>query len=265
MADFREYIGVDFTDQFLQHYGVGHEHGGHSGRYPWGSYNNVKGGTSTSAKKKKTIGGRAKSFFSDNDILPYPSPKKLTDRERKAADIGLKALRKLGETDGEDINAPYMRDWFIWEDQTFGFLQVADMASQGKSKTEINLLLNCASAKHNLFSDLYNTDKDAYDSALKDIGKESETLFMLNEFNIQRSYSSGNKYINECLKLTDRKPLTDKRFNELKKTIDDYAEDMKEQAKLTYKDDPSGLQETEELIEMECMEWVEALEKELKK
>lgn len=53
MADFREYIGVDFTDQFLQHYGVGHEHGGHSGRYPWGSYNNVKGGTSTSAKKKK--------------------------------------------------------------------------------------------------------------------------------------------------------------------------------------------------------------------
>ena len=40
---------------------------------------------------------------------------------------------------------------------------------------------------------------------------------------------------------------------------------MKEQARLTYKDDPSGLQETEELIEMECMEWVEALEKELKK
>ena len=24
-------------DEFLQHYGVGHLHGGHSGRYPWGS------------------------------------------------------------------------------------------------------------------------------------------------------------------------------------------------------------------------------------
>lgn len=37
MPDFREYIGVDFTSQFLQHYGVGHLNGGHSGRYPWGS------------------------------------------------------------------------------------------------------------------------------------------------------------------------------------------------------------------------------------
>lgn len=41
MPDFREYIGVDFTSQFMQHYGVGHLHGGHSGRYPWGSSNNV--------------------------------------------------------------------------------------------------------------------------------------------------------------------------------------------------------------------------------
>lgn len=262
MADFRDYIGLDLSS-YLRHYGIGHLHGGHSGRYPYGSTNNVKGGTSTSAKK--SIGGRGKSFFSDNNILPYPSPKKLTDRERKAADIGLKALRELGETDGEDINAPYMREWFMWEDQTFGFLQVADMAAQGKSKTEINLLLNCSSAKHNLFSDLYNREKDTYDSALKDIGKEAETMFMLDEFNNQRSYSNGDKYINECLKLTARKPLTSKRFNELKKTIDDYAEDMKEQARLTYKDDPGGLQETEELIEMECMEWLEALEKELKK
>lgn len=37
MADFREYVGVDFTSQFLGHYGIGHEQGGHSGRYPWGS------------------------------------------------------------------------------------------------------------------------------------------------------------------------------------------------------------------------------------
>lgn len=263
MADFRDYIGMD-ASAFLMHYGKGHLDGGRSGRYPYGSTDNVNGGPSTSAKKK-TIGGRAKSFFSDNNVLPYPSYKKLTDREIKAADIGLKALHNLGETDGEDINAPYMRDWFMWEDQTFGFLQVADMAAQGKSKTEINLLLECASAKENLFNDVYHSDKDAYKTALKDVGKESETLFMLNEFNAQRSYSSGNEYINECLKLTDRKPLTEKRFNELKKTIDDYAEDMKDQARLTYKDDPSGLQETEELIEMECMEWVEALEKELKK
>lgn len=37
MADYRAYAGVDFSAQFLAHYGVGHENGGHSGRYEWGS------------------------------------------------------------------------------------------------------------------------------------------------------------------------------------------------------------------------------------
>lgn len=50
MADFREYIGVDFTGQFLQHYGKGHLDGGRSGRYPWVSTNNVRGGTATDKK-----------------------------------------------------------------------------------------------------------------------------------------------------------------------------------------------------------------------
>ncbi len=31
------YQGVDFSSEFLAHYGVGHDHGGRSGRYPWGS------------------------------------------------------------------------------------------------------------------------------------------------------------------------------------------------------------------------------------
>ena len=35
--DFRLYAGVDFSSEFLAHYGVGHDQGGHSGRYPWGS------------------------------------------------------------------------------------------------------------------------------------------------------------------------------------------------------------------------------------
>lgn len=50
MADFRDYIGMD-ASAFLMHYGVGNLNGGHSGRYPYGSTNNVKGGSSTSAKK----------------------------------------------------------------------------------------------------------------------------------------------------------------------------------------------------------------------
>lgn len=41
MADFREYIGVN-TSAFIVHYGVGHDKGGHSGRYPWGSGKNPR-------------------------------------------------------------------------------------------------------------------------------------------------------------------------------------------------------------------------------
>lgn len=37
MADFREYQGIDFSSMFLVHYGVGHDKGGNSGRYKWGS------------------------------------------------------------------------------------------------------------------------------------------------------------------------------------------------------------------------------------
>jgi len=37
VADFREYIGVDYSQEFLIHYGVGHDKGGNSGRYKWGS------------------------------------------------------------------------------------------------------------------------------------------------------------------------------------------------------------------------------------
>lgn len=37
MNDFRNYQGVDFSQEFLAHYGVGHDKGGNSGRYKWGS------------------------------------------------------------------------------------------------------------------------------------------------------------------------------------------------------------------------------------
>ena len=33
--------GFENYDDFLQHYGVGHDKGGHSGRYPWGSGKNA--------------------------------------------------------------------------------------------------------------------------------------------------------------------------------------------------------------------------------
>lgn len=54
--DFRLYAGVDFSSDFLAHYGVGHDKGGHSGRYPWGSGDRPKqrDGSSTPAKSDAT-------------------------------------------------------------------------------------------------------------------------------------------------------------------------------------------------------------------
>lgn len=54
MADFREYIGMD-ASTFLMHYGVGHEDGGHSGRYPYGSTNNVSSSKSKVRQINETI------------------------------------------------------------------------------------------------------------------------------------------------------------------------------------------------------------------
>ena len=55
MADFREYCGVDFSYEFLAHYGKGHLDGGRSGRYPYGSTNNVSSSKSKVRQINETI------------------------------------------------------------------------------------------------------------------------------------------------------------------------------------------------------------------
>lgn len=53
MADFREYQGANFVTEFLVHYGVGHDKGGHSGRFPWGSGDRPKQDLESNKGKKK--------------------------------------------------------------------------------------------------------------------------------------------------------------------------------------------------------------------
>lgn len=54
MPDFRAYQGVDFSSDFLVHYGVGHLQGGHSGRFPWGSGENGGGATRSARDRYRT-------------------------------------------------------------------------------------------------------------------------------------------------------------------------------------------------------------------
>lgn len=81
MNDFREYQGVDFSQEFLAHYGKGHLQGGHSGRYPWGSTNNVKGGSTDKKKQnasdidprdeKRTVKKLKKTINQSTNTLNY--------------------------------------------------------------------------------------------------------------------------------------------------------------------------------------------------
>lgn len=70
MADFRDYIGLDLTG-YLQHYGVGHEQGGHSGRYPWGHGDRPKQdspiGKGSESRKFKYVA--SKSMVRNVDIV----------------------------------------------------------------------------------------------------------------------------------------------------------------------------------------------------
>ena len=56
------------NDLYIMHYGVGHDKGGHSGRYPWGSGKNPYGGTKNITEKDaKAFNDKySKYFYSDS-------------------------------------------------------------------------------------------------------------------------------------------------------------------------------------------------------
>lgn len=62
MADFRCYAGMD-ASAFLCHYGVGHEDGGHSGRYKWGTGDRPK------QSEEKSLRERVSEHFSKENRL----------------------------------------------------------------------------------------------------------------------------------------------------------------------------------------------------
>lgn len=62
MADFRCYAGMD-ASAFLCHYGVGHEDGGHSGRYKWGT------GDRSKQSEEKSLRERVSEYFSKENRL----------------------------------------------------------------------------------------------------------------------------------------------------------------------------------------------------
>lgn len=87
-----------------------------------------------------------KNKIEDQDLLTTSKFKNDIKRTNEAADLGLKALNKMGRHgfDPERSITSNDREWFLYEDQTIGLGMIADLVNQGKSKNEIKSMLSQA-------------------------------------------------------------------------------------------------------------------------
>ena len=71
--------------------------------------------------------------------MKYPGMK---ERINAAADLGLKVLRKRKYVDEDAVGDDDMREWFLFEDQTFGMGLVADMINRGYSANQVSKMID---------------------------------------------------------------------------------------------------------------------------
>lgn len=96
-------------EDYIAHYGVGHLHGGHSGRFPWGSGDRPKqDAASTSGSSQSSYEERKQQALksgSASDVLKYRGD--LTNKELNDA---VQRIRFEQELERLDYNSSSMRD-----------------------------------------------------------------------------------------------------------------------------------------------------------
>lgn len=124
MADFRYYSGMDLSQGIL-HYGVGHEDGGHSGRYPWGTGDKPRQDFKSRMQRRKTerlakkdakryvdakmfygegAGNRRKLLKAElNKKMTNPDYKEAFDRYVEEADFAKSAKKAKRERRARDV------------------------------------------------------------------------------------------------------------------------------------------------------------------
>ena len=128
---------------------------------------------------------KKREIIKNQNLLTEDNVGKDRKRAKQAADLGLKALNKIGR-DGYNEKQGITdsdRSWFLYEDQTIGLPTIADLVIQGKSKNEILDLIDEAS-------------KADYDTRNKNAG-----YFEL-DYNRDRKYSEP--FIDACIELKER-------------------------------------------------------------
>lgn len=144
-------------------------------------------GGSTSNK----IGARLKkSDLLDENYREYKTESgPAYKRMKAAADTGLKALLKLGDTDVKLDSPEHWDYWFLFEDQTYGQAQVADLANKGKSKEQIKQII-----------------KDSVDFTLHNNTEYPEipgvySLYLFNEEADYMPFGDADSFIDACIEV----------------------------------------------------------------
>ena len=105
-------------------------------------------------KTKEKFNNPKEYLYDDRKLLGPTNYNSKADSDTKkrlkdAADLGLKALNKMGR-DGYDEKTGITnsdRTWFIIEDQTIGLTGVADLVNRGASKSEILAIAKAADSR----------------------------------------------------------------------------------------------------------------------
>lgn len=171
---------------YLIHFNPNHDP--KSGRFTTGN------GSSVTSK----IGARLKK----SDLLDenYKEYKKKSgpayNRMKAAADTGLKALIKLGDKDiieasnNDNLYKQGWDHWFLFEDQTYGQSQVADLANKGKTADQIKQII-----------------KDSVEFVSNDAGNDSLDipgvygLYLFNEEADYMPYGNFDRFIDACIEV----------------------------------------------------------------
>ena len=129
-------------------------------------------GPAPKMSERNKDGARNVLDYYNSDILSYENYD--SDRGRKAATLGLKAMDKMGEVDlqGYSPESKIAQDAFLFDDWSLGRAEVADMILRGKSADETK-------------------------KAVRDIGDAAFMLKIGTETDDWRKYSSLYDIVNE--------------------------------------------------------------------
>ena len=170
---------MEYTS-YLVHFNPNHDP--KSGRFTTGNGSSVTSKIGTRLKKADLLN------LDNNAWRDYKDKTGTYKRMVNAAVTGMKAMAKTGDPEPweEYIKNPNQgwEDWFLFEDQTFGMPQIADLANKGKSKDEILQII-----------------KDSVEYGKEDPYTDIPGVWYLNEWESSNQYYTvdGSKYIDACI------------------------------------------------------------------